>query len=1023
MTLDSGQRLREVGAISLELVAGVPGSGLLVLDGDLRVIRADGDCTRGHAHQGLVGTLLRDAVPATGWAELEPRYTTALAGEMQSFEYTDENEPTTYAIRLAPVRHDSEIVGVMALTQDITVETAVRDALGHGQDRHRAVLEALDEGVIVTDVDGNLLDANAAACSITGVDLQSAVGNPSWWEPIGARLTGDASALDGLGPGARSIASGGGLRNLPVALVQADGTASSLSVNYLPWRDRDDAVGGLVITLNDVTGSELERRRLATTEGQLREAHELALLASWQWEPTTDAVTVFHSMSGEEPTVESPTSLDDLLVGLTDGQRKVAREQLAGMVSGERDHFAERFRRRSSDTAQWVELRARAIRRADGVLASVRGTTQDVTAQEVAAREIAGARDFFQATLDSLPAHIAVLDGSGTVINTNRAWDEFGLANGSRVTVGGNYFSACDAAAPDEIAASVGTALRAIASGEQESFSVVYPCHSGAEQRWFVLRASRYEGPGDASIVVAHDDVTVRQEAQEKSATQAALLDEVDVAVVASDAKRRVTQWNHAAERLYGWTRAEAVGQDTARLIMPVDSEQADAALSDLFREGHLDADLVMSRKDGSSFPAHLRSRLMLDEAGAPVGMIGVTDDVSERIASERDLRSARDYMRAVADSMGDGLCTLDIEGRIVYANPRAEEMLGWSSAELVGQDLHATVHHTRPDGSPYPAGECPMVEARRTGGAARVDDDFLVVRSGTLLPVQQVQTPFETDDGVGGFVIVFSDTSARKRQEADAQRRLHDLGWIERIRDALDRDGFDLFAQPIVRIADGRTVQHELLIRMMEDDGTAISPGMFLPIAETYGSIGEIDRWVTRQTVSLAAAGHAVEMNVSAQSLSDPTFYDYVESALRRSGADPALLVFELTETALVQDREATEGFARRVRGLGCRLALDDFGTGYGGFTYLKQLPLDFLKIDIEFVRDLVTNPASQMVVQAVVALAVGFGLKTVAEGVEDAVTLEMLSDYGVDYAQGYHVGRPAPVGDTFGDERDEER
>jgi EAL domain-containing protein (putative c-di-GMP-specific phosphodiesterase class I) len=161
--------------------------------------------------------------------------------------------------------------------------------------------------------------------------------------------------------------------------------------------------------------------------------------------------------------------------------------------------------------------------------------------------------------------------------------------------------------------------------------------------------------------------------------------------------------------------------------------------------------------------------------------------------------------------------------------------------------------------------------------------------------------------------------------------------------------------------------------------------------------------------------------MNVSAHSLSDPTFYDYVESALRRSGADPALIVFELTETALVQDQAATEDFARRVHGLGCRLALDDFGTGYGGFTYLKQLPIDFLKIDIEFVRDLATNPASQLVVEAVVALARGFGLETVAEGVEDERTLDLLREYGVEYAQGYHVARPAPLGDTFQDERPE--
>jgi EAL domain-containing protein (putative c-di-GMP-specific phosphodiesterase class I) len=307
------------------------------------------------------------------------------------------------------------------------------------------------------------------------------------------------------------------------------------------------------------------------------------------------------------------------------------------------------------------------------------------------------------------------------------------------------------------------------------------------------------------------------------------------------------------------------------------------------------------------------------------------------------------------------------------------------------------------------------MVAARRTRTGARVDSDVLVSRAGTLLPVQMVQTPFETDDGVVGFVILFSDISARRRQEDRAKRKLHDLAWIERIRDALDYDRLVLYAQPIIELEGGRTVQHELLLRMLDDDDGIIGPNSFLPIAESYGAIAEIDRWVTRKTVALAADGHAVEMNVSAPSLSDPTFYDYVESELRRSGADPALVVFELTETALVQDKAATESFARRVHGLGCRLALDDFGTGYGGFTYLKQLPIDFLKIDIEFVRDLATNPASRVVVEAVVALARGFGLQTVAEGVEDADALQMLRDYGIDFAQGYHIARPAPLGETL--------
>jgi EAL domain-containing protein (putative c-di-GMP-specific phosphodiesterase class I) len=160
-----------------------------------------------------------------------------------------------------------------------------------------------------------------------------------------------------------------------------------------------------------------------------------------------------------------------------------------------------------------------------------------------------------------------------------------------------------------------------------------------------------------------------------------------------------------------------------------------------------------------------------------------------------------------------------------------------------------------------------------------------------------------------------------------------------------------------------------------------------------------------------MAATGLPVEVNVSGRSISDPRFVDFIKITLERTGADPQMLVFEITETTLVDDDVSARAFVARLHGLGCKVALDDFGTGYGGFTYLKQLPIDYLKIDIEFVSDLSYNPASRTVVQAIVKLAQGFGLQTVAEGVEDSATVEALGDLGVDLIQGYHVGRPAAI------------
>jgi EAL domain-containing protein (putative c-di-GMP-specific phosphodiesterase class I) len=256
----------------------------------------------------------------------------------------------------------------------------------------------------------------------------------------------------------------------------------------------------------------------------------------------------------------------------------------------------------------------------------------------------------------------------------------------------------------------------------------------------------------------------------------------------------------------------------------------------------------------------------------------------------------------------------------------------------------------------------------------------------------------------------VFRDTSIERAEEDRTRRALDRLAWVGRIQDALDQDRLVLYSQPIVPLAGGRPSQ-ELLLRMRGQDGEIIAPGSFLPVAEKYGQIGEIDRWVIGEAVRLAGGGLRVEANLSAASVGNVDLLCLIERQMRAAGADPSNLIFEITETALMEDVEAGTAFAQGLAGIGCQLALDDFGTGFGSFTYLKAVPVTYLKIDVDFVRDLGSNPANQHLVRAIVGLADGFGCKTIAEGVEDAETLALLTDYGVDFAQGFHLGRPAPI------------
>jgi EAL domain-containing protein (putative c-di-GMP-specific phosphodiesterase class I) len=244
----------------------------------------------------------------------------------------------------------------------------------------------------------------------------------------------------------------------------------------------------------------------------------------------------------------------------------------------------------------------------------------------------------------------------------------------------------------------------------------------------------------------------------------------------------------------------------------------------------------------------------------------------------------------------------------------------------------------------------------------------------------------------------------------------LHRRPWLARLRRALENDLFVLHYQPIVSLRDGRVSHYEALVRLADEPhGRLVAPASFLPAAERYGLVREIDRLVLGRVASLLAEhpgqrGPTVAINVSTLSATDGRMLTHIERALTRRAVDPSRLIVEVTETAAISDMGRAKAFCEGVQALGCAVALDDFGSGFGSFQYLKHLPFDFLKIDGDFIRALPDSPTDQLVVKALVDVVGGMGRRTIAEFVGDATTLTMLGDYGVDFAQGYEVGKPAP-------------
>ncbi len=293
---------------------------------------------------------------------------------------------------------------------------------------------------------------------------------------------------------------------------------------------------------------------------------------------------------------------------------------------------------------------------------------------------------------------------------------------------------------------------------------------------------------------------------------------------------------------------------------------------------------------------------------------------------------------------------------------------------------------------------------------------------------------PTSTTDTTSNFVIKAHDL--RGVGEISIQRRrryparlanfsspagLHPRPWLNRLRHALAEDLFVLHYQPIVSLQSGAVSHYEALIRLADNPDEPLTPPCaFLPAAERYGLIQEIDRMVIGKVVALMGGELAdsearVAVNLSALSITDHGMLAHIEQELIRHDVAPERLVVEVTETAAIGDMRRAQTFCEGVHTLGSSIALDDFGAGFGSFQYLKQLPFRYLKIDGDFIRTLPTSRKDQLVVQALVSVARGMGKQTIAEYVGDEPTMRLLRDYGVDYAQGFEVGRPCAQVEAF--------
>ena len=414
-------------------------------------------------------------------------------------------------------------------------------------------------------------------------------------------------------------------------------------------------------------------------------------------------------------------------------------------------------------------------------------------------------------------------------------------------------------------------------------------------------------------LVGSVQDVTELSEALRQTAESLNLVETLQSAAPVGfafvDRAFRIVRVNATLAEVSGWGPEELIGRTVAEVIPDLWS-QMEAVYRQVLETGEPVVNVEVERElpSASGHRFWLASCYPVRIEDQVIGIGVVVVDITEREEADR-LRAA------VMDTMVEGLYVLDGDGRLTLMNSAASQMLGWSEQELLGKPVHAAIHFQHADGSPHPEADCALLKVRTEGRDVRMAHEAFTRKDGTICPVAYSAAPLRAGAAIRGVVVVFRDTSAENSEAERRKRELDKIAWVGRIRDALDEDRMTLYSQPIVPLSGGEPSQ-ELLLRMVGRSGEIILPGSFLPVAEQYGLIAEIDRWVVVQAIRLAARGQRVEVNLSAATIGHLDLLPLIERELREAHTDPANIVFEITETALMQNIEAGEILAR---GLSC--------------------------------------------------------------------------------------------------------
>ncbi len=579
----------------------------------------------------------------------------------------------------------------------------------------------------------------------------------------------------------------------------------------------------------------------------------------------------------------------------------------------------------------------------------------------------------------------------------------------------------------------------------------------------------------DDGNIVAHEgtitDITDRKRAEtrvfeEKERAQVTL-QSIGDGVITTDADGNIDYINPVAQDLTGWDMRSARGRHVTDIMMIVNEHTRASCENPVVRclkEGRtitLPENSVLVTRSGDEVPIQDSAAPIRDRIGNIIGSVIVFHDISKESRLFRQIS-----YQASHDTLTGLINRREFENRLGQAAEKLNEHPEFTHALLyIDLDqfkvVNDTFGHAAGDALLKQLTEIIQSQVRSTDSLSRLSgDEFGILlerccEERAIAVAEAIrgeiegyrfewQGSFTTVRCSIGVVLVTSENndvaslmssadvacySAKDMgrnqvhfyRDSDASLRHEEMKWVSRITSAVEDGRLELFYQPIIGIGDKhkeRRRHYELLLRMRDEEGKLVGPNQFIPAAERYNLMSTLDRWVIHEALSQLAdrndsgeANYTIAINLSGTSLSEDRFLDFVIDELKKQDLPAGAICFEITETAAISNLARVVHFMRALKELGCKFSLDDFGSGLSSFSYLKNLPVDYLKIDGHFISNVAEDLVDEEMVRAIHQVGHAMGIETIAERVETQQVLDKLGTLGVEFAQGYYIARPASV------------